>query len=227
MSSRKNFIFLVIFMASSSMSWAQRWDSTYSIGGFGGVNIPMTPSAFQSYTKITPGFGVELKYNVTDMLSFSVAINYFTFKRNVNQIEEDYIDDNPGSIVVDIDGGKKTFDFFNVNFSRYLTPHHSRQSVYLIGGMCNFRIEDETFLLSAISPSNEIRAKARQEHYFGLQGGIGFELAFDGNILVFLEGLYRRILTNNAEAPWGEELGKRKDHLSFISILFGMRFMMD
>jgi len=219
--------FSVFILIISTPVWAQRWDSTSSIGGFGGVNIPVTPSAFKAYTKTSPGFGVELKYNVTDMMSFSVTIHYFTFKRNVNQIEEDYVANNPGSVIVDVDGGKKTLDFFTINIIRYLTSPYSRINFYVLGGMCNYTIEDKAFMLSALSPSNKITAQEKKEHYFGLQGGVGLELAFDGRILVYLESTYRRVLDDDAEALWGEKLGKKLGHLSFLSISFGLRFAID
>jgi len=127
------------------MAHAQRTPGTFSFGGFGGVGLPMKPSSFKDYWKMGIGFGGEVKYNFSEMSSFSASFTYLPFKLDQDAFKK-LVAGMAQGMDIEITGGAVKTSIISANFLQYFTPPEASASLYFTagGGYYMFKPSDVT-----------------------------------------------------------------------------------
>jgi opacity protein-like surface antigen len=209
-------VIAVLLMAALPMSFAfgQRAAGQFSIGGFGGVGLPMGPSEFKDNWKMGIGFGGEIKYQLTDMTGLAASFTLQPFKIN----EDAFADEmgvNLDDYTIEIDGGDVKVNIMSANLIQYFTPPSAGIGLYLTagGGYYQFSFDDVT---ARVLYQGEVVIEQtvdvnESENKMGLNGGLGLEMTLGSNLFLFAEGKYHYVFTES-------------DKTSFITGMAGIRF---
>ncbi len=233
----KNRIFIVLFlliMIPCAMVHAQREAGTYSIGGFGGVGIMMSPEAYKDWSKMGKAFGGEFRFNMTEMTTLGVSYTNLSFPIDTDKMLKDF---EPVFDVL-MPGVTVEFDPFNIkagiisgNLIQYFTAPGASVGFYGTIGVGYYMLTTEdskmTMTMVGFPPEEEIMEGGDPENKLGLNGGVGIEIAFGEMVGLFVEGKYHYILSEiekDAETQDMEEaLGKSMSgKVTFIGIMGGL-----
>jgi len=205
------------------MAHAQRTPGTLSFGGFGGIGLPMKPSTFKDYWKMGIGFGGELKYNFSEMSSFSASFTYLPFKLDQDAFK-DLVAEMASGMDVEISGGAVKTSIISANFLQYFTPPEASTSFYFTvgGGYYIFKPGDVTLKIAyqgqtVYEGTEEIE---ESESGFGINGGAGLEMTMGTSMSLFVEGKYHYTFV---EMEGDEEMELETGKVSFITIMAGLR----
>ncbi len=205
------------------MAHAQRTPGTLSFGGFGGIGLPMKPSAFKDYWKMGIGFGGELKYNFSEMSSFSASFTYLPFKLDQDAFKDLMTGMVPG-MDVEISGGNIKTNIISANFLQYFTPPEASASLYFTagGGYYMFKPGDVTLKITYQGQTvyEGTQKVEESENGFGVNGGVGLEMTMGTNMFFFVEGKYHYTFV---EMEGDEEMGLESGKVSFITVMAGLR----
>jgi len=198
---------------------ADRDPGTYSLGGFGGMVMPMGPKGFKDYFKSGIGFGGEFKYNVNPTTSLGLSYTYVGFKAKEDAFRtlfEGMLFKPAGTMTITID--PYTVSIISANFIKYFTQPEASTGFYLTlgGGYYMMKSPDVKVEMDGISDTE----KGEKENRFGLNGGLGMEIKAGQKMNFFVEGKYHYVFTKDESNSNNSDSGK----LNFITILAGLRF---
>jgi len=200
---RKQKVFLAVVLVCLlplTMVSAQRTAGSFSIGGFGGIGLPMGPEGFKDYFNMGIGFGGKVKFNFTEMTGISASFTYQPFKIDMD-IVTDVFAAAAGAIPgmeVDITGGNPKVYIIAAHLVQYITAPDAAVGLYLKagGGMYRFGFDDVTvkmtYMGSTVETTEEIGVS---ENKMGFNGGLGFEMSMSSNMWLFFEGLFHYVFT--------------------------------
>jgi len=220
---------------------AQRAAGTFSIGGFGGVGMPMGPEFFKDFLKMGIGFGGEFKYNFTEMTSFAASFTYQPFKLDEDKIIEEVTEGEeiPEGMEITVEGGTLKMSIISANLIQYFTPPEASAGFYVTagGGYYTTKIADAKLKWAYMGESDEMELWKEEDWKpengfgldksgFGINGGLGLEMRLGTNMFLFAEGKYHYTFVeiNAIDEEMKEDVKKEFGKLSFITIMGGVRF---
>jgi hypothetical protein len=212
---------IILCAVPLSMVRAQREAGSFSIGGFGGVGLPMGGEFFKDYYKMGIGFGGELKYNFSEMSSLVGSFTYQAFKID----KDEFIDLMAGVIpgaTVEFEGGDVKTSIISANFLQYFTQPDASAGFYITagGGYYTYKTDDVNYSLVAQGKTYEGTEEGESESGFGINGGLGLEIMMGGKICLFAQGKYHYTFV---EIEGDEEMGIEDTKISFVTIMGGIR----
>ena len=218
-------------MLVSSSLHGQNNKKRFSIGGFGGIGVPISPKIFKDYYRLSPNVGVDFMYNFTNYTSVYLNFNFQQFHFNDNKARKEINEmfGESGS-VSDIIDGSMELGLTSINLLQYFhsTTRQFRFYILLGGGLTIRKTDNIQIKGSVLNYQYDRTDTLNSETSFGLNGGVGFMLTFSDGIHLFIQGQYYQILSEgfnlwNPEIFTVENTGKR---LSFICLIAGLRFVL-
>jgi hypothetical protein len=219
----KMLLALTLIAALAVPVFGQRTPGSFSIGGFGGLTMPQSPKEFKDNLKSGIGFGGEFKYNINEKTSFVAAFSVLPFKFNEDQIAK-MLDQELGEtgIGVNVTGGGVNINAITANILLYLTQPEASTGFYATAGggyymhkfknptKVEFTYQGET--IDITDNFNEgSGSSSNNENKFGINGGLGLEIAIGSSAALFAEGKYHLIFTEG-------------DKTGLITVMGGLRF---
>lgn len=203
-------------------AYAQRDAGSITFSGFVGTAMPAGPEFFKDYYKMGLGYGGSVRYNLSGTSAIGADVIYQPFKLD----SDAFLDIAAGGgtipigVEVEIEGGDVNVFIISANFIQYLTPPSSSAGLYAIvgGGYYTFTPKDITVKITGFGEMTEEADDS--ESGFGVNGGLGIELAFASNLSFFAEGRYHYTFVEIEDAP--EEMGA-SGKIHFIGVIGGFR----
>ena len=216
----KIFLALTLIAALTVPAFGQRTPGSISIGGFGGLTMPQSPKDFKDNFKSSIGYGGEFKYNIGEKTSFVAGFSILPFKFNEDEFAkmlEQELDET--GVSVNINGGGVNINAITANLLLYLTQPEASTGFYATvgGGYYMHKIKNPdkvelTYQGETIDITDEFTGnEPADENKFGVNGGVGLEIAMGPSLALFAEGKYHLIFTED------EKTG-------LITVMGGLRF---
>jgi opacity protein-like surface antigen len=169
---------------------AQRSAGSLTIGGFGGIGLPIGPESFAENFKMGLGFGGELKFNITEKTSIAGS---FTMQKLMLD-DDKTLADNGASAGDKIEGGDISTNIISVNLIQYFTPPDAFMGFYLTAGGGYYMMSASDITITQSTGGSLTISTDAYDNNFGINGGAGFE--FGAGTLCFLaEGKFHYIFT--------------------------------
>ena len=217
----KMLLAFALIAALAVPAFGQRTPGSFSIGGFGGLAMPQSPKEFKDITKSSIGYGGEFKYNINEKTSFVAAFTMLPFKYNEDEFTKMFEEfTGETGLEVNVEGGGFKINAITGNVLLYLSPPEASTGFYATvgGGYYMLKTEDPdkvevTVEGETIDVTDEFTSNGESEgeNKFGVNGGLGLEVAMGTNLALFAEGKYHLIFTED-------------DKTGFITIMGGIRF---
>ncbi len=229
-------LFLITIIPMTTL-FAQRSAGSYSIGGFVGTGMPMSPDFFKDYWNVGGiGFGGEFIYNFSEKISVGVRFHRLPFPLDTDEIKkmldpliEAMVGQIPEGFSYELDGLTLNTNIFSANLLAYLTPPDAATGFYITGGASYYQIDvsdlDITMEYLGQSETQTIEMEDDIDDKFGFNVGGGIEFNAGGMLNVFAEGRYN-YLFEEEEGPDFEDGGTDGGSISFISIVAGLRIFL-
>jgi hypothetical protein len=184
--------------------------------------MPAGPEFFKDYYKMGLGYGGSVRFNLSGTSALGADVIFQPFKLDTDAFLDVAAGGGtvPAGVGVEIEGGDVNTLIISADFIQYFTPPSSPAGLYAIigGGYYTFTPTDITI---KITDFGEISEEADDsESGFGVNGGLGIELAFASNISFFAEGRYHYTFIELEDAP--EEMGG-SGKIHFIGVIGGFR----
>lgn len=218
---RKNWwMYVGVLMTLTCTFVFARTPGSYSLGGFGGLNLPQGPDEFKDYFKSGIGFGAEFKYNINEKMSFVGSFAYLPFNYNEDKMEEDIMELVGGEedIQINIEGGGIKYNAIQANLLLYLSQPEASTGFYLTGGGGYYMGKSETpdkveltYAGETIDITDMMEGEEESENDLGVNFGAGLELAMGTSMSLFVEGKYHIVFTED-------------ESTKFITLMGGLRF---
>ncbi|MBN2031221.1 outer membrane beta-barrel protein [bacterium] len=220
--------FLLTFLVSFSSVCGQNGLKRFSVGGFGGVGMPVGPSLFQDYYQWNFNAGVDFIYHFSQMTGLHFHMTYQPYHFDDHQVKEELEDAFGESGSVDeIRGGSIWMSLFSMHLMQYLqSPNRSPRFYVFIGGGLAIRKTADIEINGSIFNYQYNRTDTlRSETTFGLSGGAGFTITCTENISLFAQGQYHHIFSERIDFwnPGTFTVENNKRALSFTLFIMGLR----
>ncbi len=227
---RGTHIFLLItFIVSLSSTYGQNELKRFSVGGSGGIGIPVAPSLFQDYYRWNLNTGIDFTFFFSQMTGLHLEMIYQPVYFKDRQTKEE-LEGIFGELysVDEIRGGSMWLSLISMHLLQYLqSPNHSPRFYVFLGGGLSIRKTADIEISGSILDYQFNRTDTlRSETTFGLSGGVGFTTACSDNIHLFVEGQYHHICSDQTDF-WNPEIFTVENSerpFSFILFITGMRF---
>ncbi len=218
-------IVLLIGIMPLTMAYAQREAGTLTVGGFGGMGMPMGGEFFKDYYGMGIGFGGMFQYNLSEMNSLVGSFTLQSFKVDADAFTDLMAGMIPvAGATVEMEGGNVKTTIISANFVRYLSQPDASMQLYFTagGGYYSFKPEDMTVKITVpgqVIPDETIEGEDA-ETGFGINGGLGFEIKMGPKLSLFAEGKYHYTFV---EIEGVEALQTEDEKISFITAMGGIR----
>lgn len=212
-------VLLLIFVPVLLVS-GDRAPGSYSIGGFGGLGMPMGPKDFKDAFKQGIGFGGEFKYNINETTSLGLSFSYIPLKLDVDKMKDSFALMAKASVsasTLEISGGNLNVMPISANLIKYFTPPEASAGFYLTLGGAYYMMKF-TDMKVTYGPFEQTY-KGSSENDFGLNGGLGLEFKAGETMNIFVEGKYHYVFTKSSEG----ETNKASDKMQILTVFGGIR----
>ncbi len=223
------YFLLLIFIASFSCAYGQNDLKRFSIGGSGGIGIPVAPSPFQDYYRWNLNAGIDIIYHLSQTTGLHFHIIYQPYHFDDHQVKEK-LEDTFGKLgsINDIRGGSMWLSLFSTHFFQYLQSSNRSPRFYIFfgGGLAIRKTADIEINASILNYHYNRIDTLRSETTWGLNGGMGFTITGSENISLYVEGQYHHIFSEQIDF-WNPEIfavEHNKRAFSFILFTTGLRF---
>lgn len=184
---KKLAVVLFILIISTSFVNAQNQSRIYINSGFG---FPMSPKGFSDYWKTGFNFGAALAVPINPNVDISFNFDYNTFPLDESKVEEE------AGGAVEIDGGNASVWTLTSNIKANLVRRGTGQAIpYFLFGVGYYNINETEVTVSRSIFTAAFDSKG--EGGFTLNGGFGVEFNASKNLLIFLDGRYQLIFTED------------------------------
>jgi opacity protein-like surface antigen len=165
------------------------------------------PKFMKENWKTSLGFGGEIKYNLNEKTSLTLAFTYIPFKLDLKKL---------GIEDANIKGGEIKTSVISANLDFYLTPPEASAGFYIAAGGGYYMLKAADLIFEGVPL---IEGDNEGENKFGVNGGLGFEIKVGESLTLFAEGKYHYVFTKEDKDLEADQKGK----VQFITVMGGLR----
>ncbi|MFW6140720.1 MAG: hypothetical protein ACOC5S_05135 [Acidobacteriota bacterium] len=213
--------FLIITLIPLTSAFAQRRAGSWTLGGFAGTGMPMSPEFFKDYWKSGIGFGGEFIYNLSRRISLGARLQHLPFPLDQDEMLDEF--PIPADVSLTIEGGNIKANIFSANILAYLTSPEALVGFYVIGEASLYKLSSDDITMTVEYQGqtySETQEGIEMDDKFGINGGAGIEINAGGMFNVFAEGKYHYRF-GEEEGPPDTEAGS----INIFSLVGGVRII--
>ena len=184
---------ILICVVPFTLVHAQRTAGHFSIGGYGGVGLPIAPEDLSEDFVMGLGFGGSLKFNLTNTTTIGAGV----VVQKLMLDDEKALSDYGGNPEDNVEGGDINTNIIFVNLVQYFTSPDAFMGFYVMAGGGYYMMSSSTIKITQPGGGSlTVTTDKYDDNNIGINGGVGLEFG-SGVLGFFVEGKFHYIFTEN------------------------------